>query len=206
MKKLLIGTTNPGKLREYKDFFSDLPLELVSLTDVGIDLDVEETGKTYQENAELKAKTYAEKSGLPAISDDGGLEIKALGGAPGLKSHRWLGPHTTDEDLVEHMKKVASGLSDDNRGAEFKLYISFALPDGTVWSEIGSVSGIISKQPNLKLLQGYPYRSFFYLPTLEKHYHESELTKEEMAEYNHRYKAVVKIKPTVKKILELTNK
>lgn len=203
MKKLLIGTTNPGKLREYKTFFTDLPLELVSLSDIGLDLDVEETGTNYQENAELKSKTYAKLSGLPTLSDDGGIEIAALDGAPGLKSHRWVGSDATDEDIVNHMIKVAKELDDNNRDAKFKLMISFALPDGQVWSELGEVQGIISKEPNLKLLQGYPYRSFFYLPKLKKHYHESELTKEEMAEYNHRYKAVVKIKPTIRRVLSI---
>ena len=80
MKKLLVATTNPGKLIEISSFLSDLPIELVSLKDVGITDDVEETGKTYEENAEMKALFYAKKSGLPSIADDGGLEIAALHG------------------------------------------------------------------------------------------------------------------------------
>lgn len=194
MKKLLIATTNPGKLREYKDFLKDLPLELVSLKDIGITDDIEETGKTYQENAELKALTYTKKSGLPALSDDGGIEIAALDGQPGIKSRRWLGPNTTDEDLIAHMKTVSNNLPEYNRNARFILVISFALPTGEVWSEEGSIEGVIAKEPHMKLLRGYPYRSFFYLPQAEKYYHESELTPSEMKEYNHRYKAVLKIK------------
>ncbi len=185
MKKLLIATTNPGKLREYKDFLKDLPLELVSLKDVGIADEIEETGKTYQENAELKAQTYAKKSGLPALSDDGGIEIAALDGQPGIKSRRWLGANTTDEDLIAHMKTVSNNLSEYNRNARFILVISFALPTGEVWSEEGSVEGIIAKEPHMKLLRGYPYRSFFFLPQAKKYYHESELTKDEMKLYNH---------------------
>ncbi|EKD64630.1 MAG: hypothetical protein ACD_50C00333G0001, partial [uncultured bacterium] len=91
MKKLLIATTNPGKLREYRDFLSDLPVKLVSLKDIGITDDMEETGKTYEENSRAKAIFYAKKSNLPAISDDGGLEINALKGEPGIRSRRWLG-------------------------------------------------------------------------------------------------------------------
>lgn len=201
MKKLLIATTNPGKLREYKDFLKDLDLDLVSLTDVGIDIDVEETGKSYMENSQLKATFYAKKSGLPAISDDGGIEIAALNGQPGLKSRRWLGEKTTDEDLVNHMIKVSKELPEDNRFAEFKIVVSLALPNGSVHSEGGSVKGVIAKEPHLKLLSGYPYRSFFYLPEAKKYYHESELTSEEMKLYNHRYVAVQKLISVVKQKL-----
>src|SRR2546430_2498785 len=104
MKKLLVATTNPGKLVELSSFLVDLPITLVSLKDVGITDDVEETGKTYKENAELKATFYAKKSGLPAVADDGGLEIAALDGAPGIKSRRWIGKKATEEDLIQHMK------------------------------------------------------------------------------------------------------
>lgn len=201
MQKLLIGTKNPGKIREYKDFFKDLPLEIVSLSDIGIDDDVEEKGKTYKENAQLKALFYAKKSNLPTISDDGGIEIDAFGGAPGIKSHRWLGYEMTDAELIEHMKKVSRELDDNNRHASFKLVIAFALSNGRMWTKIGTVDGIISENPNLKPLKGYPFRSFFFLPDINKHYHESELTAEEMREYNHRYKAVVQILPIIKEQL-----
>ncbi len=145
--KLLIATTNAGKLKEIADFLKDLPLEIVSLSDVGITDDIEEIGKTYQENSQLKALFYAKKSGLPAISDDGGLEISALGGAPGLKSKRWVGQDSTDEKIIEHMKKVAKELSDNNRKAFFKVVLSLALPNGRVWSFTGQVEGIIAKKP-----------------------------------------------------------
>src|SRR5258706_2283452 len=106
MQKLLIATHNPAKLYELKNFFSDLSLELVSLTDVGITEDIEEDGKTYQENSQKKALFYAKKSNLPAISDDGGIEIAALDNAPGVHSKRWLGDTATEKDLVTHMQKV----------------------------------------------------------------------------------------------------
>lgn len=88
--KILIATTNPGKFSELRTFLSDLPYEYVSLSDVGISLNVEETGSTFDENAILKAKTYADLSGLPAIADDGGFEIDILHGEPGVKSYRWI--------------------------------------------------------------------------------------------------------------------
>ena len=200
MKKLLVATTNPGKLVEISSFLSDLPLTLVSLKDVGITDDVEETGKTYQENAELKARFYAAKSGLPAVADDGGLEIAAMNGEPGVRSRRWLGKETTDEILIEHMKKVARELPEDNRHATFRVVETLAMPEGRVWSAEGHVDGIIASEPNLKFLKGYPYRSFFFLPKVTRYYHESELTAQQMKQYNHRWKAIQKLIPIIRKV------
>ena|SRR5258706_1820586 len=202
MKKILIATTNKGKLQEIGHFLKDLrSVQLVSLKDVGITQDVEEDGKSYEENSQKKALFYAKLSNLPSVADDGGLEINALGGAPGLKSRRWLGYEGTDEELLAHMSKIANELPEQNRDAAFVTVVSFALPTGEVWSERGEVNGIITKEPHPKVLHGYPYRSFFYLPEIQKFYHEIELTPEEMKEYNHRYKAIARLKEKIKKEL-----
>jgi XTP/dITP diphosphohydrolase len=200
MKKLLVATRNAGKLKEIFNFLSDLPLQIVSLNDVGITEDVIENGKTYEENSRIKALFYAKKSGLPTIADDGGIEILALDGAPGIKSKRWLGKDSTEQDIIKHMVKVAKKLS-NNRKAFFKTVISFAMPTGAIWSINGEVEGIIAEKPYLKLLKGYPYRSFFYLPKIKKYYHEDQLTKEEQRMYNHRYKAIENLKPILKREL-----
>jgi len=205
MKKLLVATTNKGKLKEISNFLKDLPLETVSLNDIGIKDDVEETGKTYKENSQFKALFYAKKSNLPAVSDDGGLEIQAFNGAPGLKSRRWLGKDSTEEDIINHMVKVAKNLPDKNRKAKFKTVISLATPSGKVWSVAGEIEGIIAEKPYLKLLKGYPYRSFFYLPKLKKYYHEKELTEKEQKLYNHRYIALQKLRPIIKKLLRIND-
>ena len=205
MKKVLIATTNPGKLLEISSFLSDLPLELVSLQDVGIADDVEETGKTYEENSVKKAVFYARKSRLPAIADDGGIEIDVLAGAPGVRSRRYFGKNgseASDGEIIEAMKKLIKKLPHDKLGAKFKTVVTFALPSGKTFSVTSEVKGVL-KDPHLKLLHGYPYRSFFFLPELNKYYHESELTPEEMKEYNHRYKAVQKLKPIIKRVLSI---
>lgn len=201
--KVLIATRNSGKLKEFKNFLSDLPVNIYSLADLIIKEDVEEDGKSYEENSRKKAVFYAKISDLPTIADDGGIEIAALGNEPGIKSRRWLGYEATDEELIEQMIKVSKNLPDNNRKAYFRTVVSFALPNGKVWSVKGEVEGIIAKKPYLKLLKGYPYRSFFYLPEIKKYHHENELTKEEQKRYNHRYKAINKLKPLIKKILEL---
>lgn len=203
MKKLLIATRNKGKFLELSHYLSDLPIQLLSLSDLGITADVKETGKTYQENSRQKALYYVKKSRLPVIADDGGIEISALNNAPGTRSRRWLGHEATDKELIEHMKHIAKTLPNDNRNARFVAMVSFALPDGKVWSEEGVVEGIISKKPFLKHLKGYPYRSFFYLPEIKKFYHENDLTEEEQTLYNHRYKAIQKLNPIIRKALNL---
>jgi len=203
--KLLIATRNWGKVGEFKEFLKDLRLEIVSLKDLGITEDVEEDGTTYLKNSQKKALFYSKLSDLPAIADDGGIEIDALDGVPGIKSRRWLGYEATDEEIINHMLKVSRELPENNRKALFRTVVSFALPNGRVWSMEGRVEGIISKKPLLKILKGYPYRSFFFIPKINKFYHESELSKEEERLYNHRYKAVTKLKPIIKKQLGLTS-
>jgi XTP/dITP diphosphohydrolase len=199
VKKLLIATKNQGKVGEFKEFLKDLPFEIVSLQDLGITEDIEEDGKTYRENSQKKALFFAKLAKLPVIADDGGIEIDALNGAPGVKSRRWLGFEATDEELISHMLKISKKLPENNRKAVFRTIVSFALQNGRVWSVEGKVEGIISKKPLLKILKGYPYRSFFFLPKVNKFYHESELSKAEQRLYNHRYKAVRKLLPLIKK-------
>ena len=197
--KLLVATKNEGKVKELKTFLSKTPYKIVSLKDLQIKEDVLEDGKTYRENSQKKALFFAKLTGLPAIADDGGIEIDALGGAPGIKSRRWLGSKTTDKEIIEHMYKISKDLPKNNRKAFFKTIISFALPNGKVWSVKGEIEGIIVGKPLLKILKGYPYRSFFYLSKIKKFYHESELTDKEQKMYNHRYKAIEKLKPIILK-------
>lgn len=203
MKKLLIATRNPGKFAEIKNFLSDTSIKCVSLDSMSIKQDIDETGNTYKENSKKKAIFYAKLSGLPTIADDGGIEIDALNGAPGIKSRRFFGKKgrgATDEEIIEKMKILIRKLPQDRRGAKFKAVLTFALPNGRSFSKTGEVRGIL-RQPYLKLLRGYPYRSFFYLPKIKKYYHEAELSDQEQKLYNHRYKAIQKLKPIIRRVL-----
>ena len=180
-----------------QDFFSDLPVELLSLSDLGITFDVEEDGTTYQQNSQKKATTYAKIAGMPAIADDGGLEIAALNGEPGVRSRRWLGYEASDEELASHLAKVSQSIPDTNRTARFRVVLSLAMPNGSVWSVEGVVDGIIAKKPLGVTAPGLPYRTFFYLPKIGKYYHEHDLQPSEMKKYNHRYKASQKLKTVI---------
>lgn len=199
MKRLLIATTNPGKLDEIRRFLSDLPVELVSLKDVGITDAVEETGTTFEENAILKAKHYAKESGLPTLADDGGFEIDALNGEPGVKSHRWVfgDRENTDEELIAHTIKRMKGLSLAERGARLRLVLALALPDGTVHTAEESVRGVVPVAPTNKITPGFPYRSLLFLPEINKYYNHDELSPEETDRYNHRKKALDKLWPHI---------
>ena len=128
--KLLIATGNPGKMREYVDLLQGIPFELVSLRDLGITHEVEETGETFEENAWLKASEYAAISGLLTLADDSGLEVDALSGEPGVRSARYGGDScTSDQDRVELLLKNMEEMPWEERGARFRCVISVALPE-----------------------------------------------------------------------------
>ncbi len=200
MNRLLIATTNPGKLGEIKGFLSDLSVALVGLDDIGVGDFPEETGISFQENAILKAKFYAEKSKLPTLGDDGGLEIDALGGEPGVKSHRWIhnDREDTDEELIQYTLDRMKDIVDTNRGAQLRLVLALVLPSGEVFTSEEKVRGIIPRQASKNRWKGFPYRSLLYLPEINKYYNHDELTVTETETYNHRKKALEILKPIIK--------
>lgn len=200
-RKLLIATHNPAKLHEIAQLLADLPLTLLSLADVHITDEPLEDGKTFEENSQKKAVFYARLSALPSLADDGGLEIAALQGEPGVRSKRWLGEDTTEEELIKHMIHLSRTLPDANRDATFSTAMTLALPDGQMWTESGMISGIIPKKYLTNHIPGFPYRSFFYLPTIKKFHHNDELTSEDEKRYNHRYIAINRLKPVIVKEL-----
>ncbi|HCS78566.1 TPA: non-canonical purine NTP pyrophosphatase [Patescibacteria group bacterium] len=201
MQRLLIATSNPGKLRELKLFLSDLPLELIGLKDLHITAKAPETGATFEENAVLKAKFYAQKSGLPALADDGGFEIDALSGEPGVKSHRWADPSTEndDETLINFTLKRLGTTPLAKRGAQLRLVLALVLPSGQSFTTTNIQRGIVPFTASPKREHGFPYRSLLFFPEINKFY--IDLTDVEMEQYNHRKRAVAKMKPIIRKNL-----
>ena len=161
MPTLLIATTNQNKLREYAAIFAGLPVELRSLRDAGIADDVEETGATFAENARLKAEFYAARSGLPVLADDSGLEVAALGGEPGVFSHRYAGPDASDGDRNALLLKKLEGVPFYSRLAHFVCVIALARPDGTVEQVEGILPGVIELAP--RGTNGFGYDPLFYV-------------------------------------------
>ena len=158
--KLLIATHNAGKLAELRSLLRDAPYTLLSLTDVGIDTEVEETGDTLEANAALKASTYARLSGLPTLSDDSGLEVDALDGAPGVRSARYAGANATDADRIANLLANLAA-HPQPWTARFRCVIAIAVPDGGVERYCGACEGVIITQPRGD--NGFGYDPVFLL-------------------------------------------
>ncbi len=201
--KLLIATTNPGKLTEIKRFLAGLPIELVGLKDVGIVDVVEETGSTFEENAILKAKYYCQKSGLPTLADDGGFEIDALDGQPGVKSHRWIhrDREDTDEELIAYTLEKMKDLPREKRGAQLRLVLALIFPDGRQYTVEEKTRGIVAEKPSDHRTSGFPYRSLLFLSEINKYYDHNLLIPEETERFNHRKRALDKLKPILTRLL-----
>ncbi len=203
MKKLLIATTNPGKLVEITSFLKDIPVQPVSLKDLRVIDYPEETGKTFEENAILKAKFYVQKTGLPALADDGGAEIDALGGEPGIKTRRWIysDRDSTDEELIAYTLEKLKGIPLQDRGMQLRAVIALALPSGKYYTGTAKIRGIITIKPSPQRHPGFPFRSLMYIPELGKFYNHDLMTPEENDAYNHRKKALEELKPILRRYL-----
>jgi XTP/dITP diphosphohydrolase len=129
-QRLLVATRSRHKLRELRDLLDVGPdVELVSPDDVGIPDEPEETGETFETNARLKARFYARRSGLPTLADDSGLEVDALGGAPGVRTRRYAGPDATDDENNAKLLSALGGRPAAERGARYVCVLALALPD-----------------------------------------------------------------------------
>jgi len=126
--RVLVATRSPHKLRELRELLEDVPVELVSLDDLGLEEEVAETGGTFEANARLKARTYARLSGLPTLADDSGLEVEALGGAPGVRTRRYAGERATDAENNAKLLRALDGLAPAARGARYVCVLALALP------------------------------------------------------------------------------
>lgn len=199
VKKILVATHNSGKLQEIKLGLKPLQakgIKLLSLNDLSIKTEPEETGKTFEENALIKAKYYANLTSLPTISDDGGVAIESLNGEPGVKSRMWLGRPASDEELITYTLKRLKGLPKEKRKGYFETCVCFYnLKTRQAFLEKARVYGYFTHKTSSRRVKGYPFRSLFIIDELDKYY--DELSVEEHARINHRLKAVKRL---VKKI------
>jgi XTP/dITP diphosphohydrolase len=187
-ESLLIATTNPGKLKELASLLSGCPFHLVSLAQAGISDDVPETGSTLEQNATLKAATYARVSGIPTLADDSGLEVDALGGGPGPLSARFAGEGAGDDQRIAYLLQRLEGVPDGERNARFRSVIAVAWPGETVELHAGECYGSITRAPRGS--NGFGYDPVFLLPELGRTM--AELSTEEKNRLSHRSKAARK--------------
>jgi len=166
MPKLLLATTNRGKIREYRSLLSRIPFELVTPDEVGIGISVEENHPSYEENAGMKATAYAMASHLITLADDSGLEVDILDGEPGVRSARAAGDEASDNDRVEHLLARLKDTPWEKRTARFICVIAIASPDGGTELCQGECRGSITFEP--KGENGFGYDPVFYLPEFDK--------------------------------------
>ena len=160
---------------------------------------IEETGKTFEENAILKAKFYAQKSGLPTIADDGGAEIDALHGEPGVKTRRWIHKDrdSTDEELIAFTLEKLKSVPLQDRGMQLQAVIALAFPLGKYYTAAAKIRGVIAVKPSPQRHPGFPFRSLMYIPELGKFYNHDLMSPQENDQYNHRKQALEELKPAI---------
>jgi len=198
---ILIATTNPGKLKEYRDLLAGLPVNLLSLADVGLaKLDVAETGATFTANAELKARAYAAASGKWALADDSGLCVDALDGKPGVYSARYGGPGLDDvgrrQTLLAELAEVAA----DERGAQFECVIALIAPDDDAQPHFaqGTVRGTITTEEHDDG-HGFGYDPVFVPDGHSRTF--AQMDKAEKSTLSHRGRAVIALGDVLRTLL-----
>ncbi len=194
---IILATNNKSKVREISEMMSGSDITFESLADAGINVEVEETGTTFEENALLKAREICKLSGKPTISDDSGLEIDALDGAPGIYSSRFMGEDTSydikNNALIEKLENVA----DPDRTARFRCCMALVLPDGREFVTEGAMEGIIAREP--KGINGFGYDPILFIPEYNRT--SAELSSEEKNNISHRGEALRKMIEVIKKEL-----
>ena len=166
LPKLLIATRNSGKVNEYRELLGAIPYQLTSLRQEGITVEVEETGASYEENARLKAEAYAQASGLLTLADDSGIEVDALGGAPGYLSARYGGPGLTDAERVQLLLCNVVAVLDAERSGRFVCTIALAEPDAPTRVVAAAVEGVVAYAPQGD--SGFGYDPIFFYPPFGK--------------------------------------
>ena len=186
MERLIFATGNAHKMKEIREILGGLPVGIVSMKEAGIDLEIEETGSSFEENALIKALAVAAVSGALTLADDSGLEIDALGGAPGIYSSRFLGEDTPYSEKNRAIIEKLAGLSGSERSARFRCVIAAVFPDGRELVSEGRVEGEIAFSPAGE--NGFGYDPIFYLP--ERGFTTAELSAEEKNAISHRGRAL----------------
>ncbi len=185
VRRLLLATNNPGKVREFRRLLANVPFEVVTPADAGIALEVDETGSSYSENAVLKARAFASAGGCLALADDSGIEVDALQGAPGMYSARFGGPGLDDPERTALLLEKMRGLSGGQRGARYRAVVAIATPGGETRCFEGVQEGTIGFETRGE--RGFGYDPVFLVDGERA---QAEISDEEKDRISHRGKAV----------------
>ena len=184
--KVIMASNNQDKIREIREMLEGTDIQILSLADCGISVEVEETGSTFEENALLKAKAIADMTGETVLADDSGLSIDAFHGEPGVHSARFMGVDTPYEQKCSRILEEMKDLPDEKRGARFVCCMALVYPDGETKTFEGVFEGIIGHE--IKGENGFGYDPVFFVP--EKNMTSAEMTPEEKNSMSHRGKAL----------------
>ena len=198
--RLILASNNKNKLREFKQLVEGMDIELLSQSEAGLHLDVEETGTTFEENALLKAESGCRESGMPCIADDSGLAVDKLGGAPGVYSARYSGVHGDDDANNKKLLRELYGVPPEERGAAYVSVVCCVYPDGRVLTARGECRGKIgfTEQGD----GGFGYDPLFLPEEYGSKRTMAQLTADEKDAISHRGKAVQEIARRIGEIKE----
>lgn len=186
MNKILFATTNEGKMREIRMIMADVDVEICSLKDVGLHVDIDENGQTFEENAIIKAKALRPYSDAIILADDSGLEIDYIHGEPGIYSARYMGENTPYDIKNANLISRLADAKDEERSARFVCAIAALLPDGTLLTTQETMEGRIAYEPSGE--NGFGYDPILYLP--EYGMTSAQISSEEKNKISHRGKAL----------------
>ena len=200
--RIIVATGNEGKMREVRLILADLGIESISLKEAGSSCEIEETGSSFAENAEIKAKAVWEQTGHIVLADDSGLVVDYLGGEPGIYSARYMGEDTSYEIKNQAIIDRVAEAKEEERTARFVSAIAAVLPDGTILHTEGTVEGEIAYQP--AGTEGFGYDPIFYLP--EYGMTSAQIPIEKKNEISHRGKALEAMKQKLKGLYREENR
>lgn len=198
MKTVIIATQNKGKAKDFEAIFKPYGVEVLTLADVAPDMDVEETGTTFEENAILKAEAVAERLNTMVIADDSGLQIDALNGEPGVYSARYAGLEKSDEANMQKVLENLKDVPDEKRSARFYCALAVAGPNMETKTFFGTCEGVILHEK--RGTNGFGYDPIFYVTHLKKSM--AELSPEEKGKISHRGNAIRKLEEDLSKLLD----
>ena len=188
MKQVVIATKNKGKAKDFEALFTPLGYEVVTMFDVAPNMEIEETGTTFEENAVLKAEALAKALDTIVIADDSGLAVDALNGAPGVYSARYAGDHDDEANIVKVLENL-KGLPEEKRTARFMCALAIAGPELETTTVFGSCEGVILEEK--RGTNGFGYDPIFFVPELNRAM--AELSPEEKGAISHRGNAIRKL-------------
>ena len=200
--RIIVATGNEGKMREVRLILADLGIEIISMKEAGASCEIEETGSSFAENAEIQAKAVWEQTGHIVLADDSGLVVDYLGGEPGIYSARYMGEDTSYEIKNQAIMDRVAEAKEEERTARFVSAIAAVLPDGTILHTEGTVEGEIAYQP--AGTEGFGYDPIFYLP--EYGMTSAQIPIEKKNEISHRGKALEAMKQKLKGLYREENR